>query len=106
MDSDCLTSLLFYSQSFQSFDLSSSCQLFPFFFSLCLISLPLVSCVSLPSYFTFLETSFAFLQVALPILVSHQVKFGILLFTFLHFGGPHTSRAGKVKISLSIFSVE
>lgn len=103
IDSDCLTSLLFYSHSF--LDRSSSCQLFPFF-SLYLISLPLVSCVSLPSYFTFLETSFAFLQVALPILVSHQVKFGILLFTFLHFGGPHASRAGKVKISLSIFSVE
>ena len=29
LDSDCLTSLLFYSQSF--LDLSSSCQLFPFF---------------------------------------------------------------------------
>ena len=35
LDSDCLTSLLVYSQSF--LDLSSFCQLFPFFFSLCLI---------------------------------------------------------------------
>ena len=73
LDSDCLTSLLFYSQSF--LHLSSSCQLFPFFFSLCFISLPIVSCISLPSYFPFLVTSFAFLQVVLLFLVSHQVKF-------------------------------
>ena len=62
LDSDWLTSLLFYSQSFlglsQVLPVSS---LLCFFFFLCLISLPLVSCVSIPSYFPFLVTSFAFL---------------------------------------------
>ena len=74
LDSDWLTSLLFYSQSFLG--LSSSCQLFPFSFLFSLLNSSSSCFLRLYSFlFPFLVTSFTFLRVVLLFLVSYQVKF-------------------------------
>ena len=76
LDSDWLTSLLFYSQSFLG--LSSSCQLFPFSFIFSLLNSSSSCFLRLYSFLLpFLVTSFTFLRVVLLFLVSYQVKFAL-----------------------------
>ena len=107
------TSSFSYLQAF--LDLSSFCQLFPFFFALFLISLLLVSCLS--SFFFSLSCNFfcfsasclaffSFSSRSIFIDSGPLTKLGILCLAFLRFAGPLTSMVGYVKISRSTVAEE